>query len=111
MSSGTPSETETLLPSTPDGNPALKSDGGRDVPVFIDSFKRNIIICKSLLGLGLVGSLGVEIWCTVQTFVKHSPHQAARGLDNFLLWEKVTNVACVALTVRPLSFAVSMKHG
>jgi hypothetical protein len=104
MSSGTPSETETLLPSTPDGKPALKSDGGRDVPVFIDSFKRNVTICKSLLGLGLAGSLGLEIWCMTQTFVKHYPHHAGRDLDNFLLWEKVTNVACVAMIVRPLPF-------
>ena len=101
MSSVTPSETETLLPSTPDEHPALKSDGGKDVPVFIDAFKRNITICKSLLGLGLAGSLGVEIWCMIQTFVKQYPHQAGRDLGNILLWEKATNVACVALIVCP----------
>jgi hypothetical protein len=95
--SGAPSETETLLSSTPD-EPMLKADGGRDVPVFIDSFKRNVVTCKILLGLGLAGSLGLEIWCMIMGFVGHY-HHSRHDLANFLLWERAANVACVALIV------------
>jgi hypothetical protein len=94
--SGAPSETETLLPSTPDENPVFKADGGRDVPVFIDKFKRNVITTKILLGTGLAGSLGVEIWCMIMAFVNNY-HRQGHSLDSFLLWERATNVACVAL--------------
>lgn len=100
MSSGTPSESETLLASTPDISSSVKLDAGRDIPVFIDAFKRNVSICKILLGLGLAGSLGVEIWCMIQSFVKdYSSHN--QDLDKYLFWEKGTNITCVVLIVCP----------
>jgi len=101
MSSGTPSESETLLASTPDLSSSAKLDAGRDVPVFINDFKRNVYTCKIILGLGLAGSLGVEIWCMIQTFVNNQSHHAG-GLHNFMLWEKITNIACVILIVCPI---------
>jgi hypothetical protein len=98
--SSTPSETETLLASTPDLKYSVKLDAGRDVPVFIDAFKRNVVTCKILLGVGLAGSLGVEIWCMIQTLVKDHSHMG-RDMENFLFWEKGTNIACVVLIVCP----------
>jgi hypothetical protein len=98
--SSTPSETETLLASTPDLKSSVKLDAGRDIPVFIDAFKRNVVTCKILLGVGLVGSLGVEIWCMIQTLVKDHSHMG-REMENFLFWEKGTNLACVVLIVCP----------
>jgi hypothetical protein len=100
--SSTPSETETLLASTPDIKYSVKLDAGRDIPVFIDAFKRNVITCKTLLGFGLAGSLGVEIWCMIQTLVKDYSHMG-RELENFLFWEKGMNIACVILVVGPSS--------
>ena len=105
--SSTPSESETLLASTPDLKSSVKLDAGMDIPVFIDGFKRNVIICKTLLGVGLSGSLGVEIWCMIQTLVKDHSHMG-RDLENFLFWEKGTNIACVVLIVCPL---LDLGHG
>jgi hypothetical protein len=102
MSSPTPSETETLLASTPDLSSSAKLDTGRDIPVFIDGFRRNVLVCKTLLGLGLAGSLGVEVWCMIQSFVKEYKHHEG-SLERFLYWEKGTNIACVVLVVCPLS--------
>lgn len=103
MSSATPSETETLLTTAPpDNHPSPKADGGRDFPVFIDSFKRNVVTCKILIGLGLGGSLGVEIWCLVMSFVQNFDRERGiSSLGNYLLWEKIANFAGVVLTVRP----------
>jgi hypothetical protein len=102
MSSPTPSETETLLASTLDLSSSVKLDAGRDIPVFIDGFKRNVLVCKTSLGLGLAGSLGVEVWCMIQSFVKnYDQHEG--DLGRFLFWEKGTNIACVVLIVCPLS--------
>jgi hypothetical protein len=101
MSSPAESETETLLPSSPEEPPTSNTDGGRDVPVSIDAFKRNIFTCKSLLGVGLAGSLAVETWCIIQSFIKHYHGRAGQNLGTFLYWEKVTNVTCVILMVCP----------
>ncbi|WVQ99735.1 hypothetical protein IAU59_006877 [Kwoniella sp. CBS 9459] len=60
-SSGTPSETDTLLPpeTLPDPNhPDIKD---RDRPVFLDQFQRNVRTCKALLGPLLLCSLALEI--------------------------------------------------
>lgn len=100
MSSGAPSETETLLPSGPDDHPSPKADGGRDTPVFIDAFKRNLVVCKVLMGLGLAASLGLEVWCMVMSFVRvYHRHEGFGHLSRFLLWEKIANTAGVVLLV------------
>lgn len=107
MSSGAPSETETLMPSGPDDHPSPKADGGRDRPVFIDAFKRNLVTCKVLMGLGLAGSLSVEVWCMVMSFVQvYHKHGGFQHLGRFILWEKIANVAGVILLVstHPLAF-------
>lgn len=100
MSSATPSETETLLPSGPDDHLTPKADGGRDVPVFIDAFKRNLVWCKALTGVGLGGSLAVEIWCMIMSFVQgFDREEGLESLGNFLVWEKITNVVGVVFVV------------
>lgn len=100
MSSGAPSETERLLQSGHDDHPSPKADGGRDIPVFIDAFKRNLVVCKILIGIGLSSSLVIEVWCMVMSFVQvYHRHGASENLSRFLLWEKISNVTGVVLLV------------
>ena len=88
------------MPSCPDDHPSPKADGGRDKPVFIDAFRRNLVVCKALMGLGLAGSLGIEVWCMVMSFVKvYHKHGGSQHLGRFILWEKIANIAGVVLLV------------
>lgn len=109
MSSGAPSETETLLPSGPDDHPSPKADGGRDTPVFIDAFKRNLVVCKALMGLGLAASLGIEVWCMVMSFVRvYHRHGGFDHLGRFILWEKIANITGVVILVsRPIHHEIT----
>ncbi|ODO08343.1 ATP-dependent bile acid transporter [Cryptococcus wingfieldii CBS 7118] len=54
------SETETLLPSEVFSHHLDSAD--QDRPVKVDDFKRNVKICKAVLGLVLPVTLALEIW-------------------------------------------------
>lgn len=61
------SETETLLPHSPP-SPRLFPlsdqyiDNDNDLPVQVGSFSRNVRLCKSALGLSLLGTFAMEVW-------------------------------------------------
>lgn len=61
------SETETRLPRSPP-SPCLFAlsgqyiDNDNDIPVHVDGFLRNVRLCKSALGLSLLGTFATEVW-------------------------------------------------
>ncbi|WVF71138.1 hypothetical protein IAT40_005935 [Kwoniella sp. CBS 6097] len=59
--SGTPSETDTLLPSDSIPNRHDPDIKDRDRPVLLDQFQRNVRTCKALLGPLLLVSLALEV--------------------------------------------------
>ncbi|OCF43038.1 hypothetical protein I317_03131 [Kwoniella heveanensis CBS 569] len=107
-SSGTPSETETLLP--PDSNPDLNNDPDikdKDRPVLLEQFQRNVRLCKVFLGPALLALLGLEVTHMVMALREGTRWCCGDMRQRFLDIGKGVDIAGVVVSIFMISLYIA----